>query len=87
MHTKYIISYAIHRQPTSVVGDSCKPKLLWIIIAIYTIVLVIFGAGTTIACTLMYAKKCCSTSKMSLTPSATLGEQGSQTVLEKNHDH
>ena len=78
MHTKYIISYAIHRQPTSVVGDSCKSELLWIIIAIFTIVLVMVGAGTMIACSLIYAKKCCSMSKMSLKPSATLGEQGSQ---------
>ena len=74
-HTKYIIYYANHRQPTSVVGDSCKAELLWIITAIITIVLVMIGAGTAIACLLIHAKKCGRKTKTSLKPHATLGEQ------------
>ena len=42
------------------------------------------GAGATVVCLLMYFKKWSHMSKMPLKPSATLGEQGSQTVLERN---
>ena len=54
------------------------------IVAVFTIVLAMIGAGATIVCSLMYFKKWGHASKMSLKPSATLGEQESQTVLEKN---
>ena len=83
LHT-YLLTYTIHRQPTSVAGDSCKAEFMWMMVAIFTIVLAMIGAGATIICSLMYFKKWGPTSKMSPKPSATLGEQGLQTVLEKN---
>ena len=51
------------------------------IIAIFMIVLAMIGAGATIVCSLMYFKKWGHTSKMSVKPSATLGEQGSKTCI------
>ena len=75
VHTPYIISYATYRQPTSVVGESSKAELIWMIVAIFMIVLAMIGAGATIVCSLMYFKKWGHTSIMSLKPSATLGEQ------------
>ena len=72
------------RQPTSVVGESSKAGLIWMIVAIFALVLAMIGAGATIVCSLMYFKKWGPTSKMSLKPSSTLGEQGSQTALERN---
>ena len=44
------------------------------IIAICMTLLAMIGAGATIVCSLMYFKKCDSTSKMSMKPSAKLGE-------------
>ena len=83
LHTCLLTS-TIHRQPTSVVGDSCKAQFMWMMVAIFMIVLATIGAGATIVCSLMYFKKWSHTSKMSLKPSATLGEQGLQIVLERN---
>ena len=54
------------------------------IVAIFAVVLAMIGAGATIVCSLMYFKKCGHASKMSLKPSATRGEQRSQTVLKRN---
>ena len=76
-----IYMYTIDRQPTSAVGESSKAGLIWMIVAIFTIMLAMIGAGATIVCSLIYFKKWGHTSKMPLKPSATLGEQGTQTVL------
>ena len=78
LHTYlHVLIYTIYRQPTSVVGDSCKAQFMWMMVAIFTIVLAMIGAGATIVCSLMYFKKWGHTSKMSMKPSATLGEQRS----------
>ena len=61
-----------------------KAELIWIIIAIFMTLLAMIGAGATIVCSLMYFKKWGHAPKMSQKPSVTLGEQGSQIVLEES---
>ena len=78
LYTPFLI---IHRQPSSVAGESSKTELAWMIVAVFTFLLAMIGAGATIICSLMYFKKLGSTSKMSLKPSAVLGEQGSKTCI------
>ena len=78
LHTylhEHVLTYTIHRQPTSAVGDSCKTQFMWMMVAIFTIVLALIGAGAMLICSLMYFKKWGPTSKMSLKQCATLGEQ------------
>ena len=45
------------------------------IVAIFTSILAMIGAGTTTLCSVMYLKKWGRTTNKSLKPSATLGEQ------------
>ena len=64
-----------HSQPTTLVEETSKAHLIWMIVAIFMILLAITAAGATFVCSVMYYKKSGNTSKMPLEASASLGKQ------------